>query len=189
MKTISEEYKKELQTLHNRSSRWGSTAHRVGAGRVQEIADTFNLKEVLDYGCGKGVLKNNLKDLKVTEYDPGIVGKDSTPEPREVVACIDVLEHVEPDYIEDVMEDLKRVTLKKGFFLISLIPAVAKLPDGRNAHILLESSDWWTTLISKYFIIDRLDIIEYDKTKRKRFDTSKYPFHSIVVEVSALKES
>ena len=189
METLSQYYKEQLQTLHSKSSSWGSTAHVAGAERVQEIADTFNLTDVLDYGCGKGVLKDSLKGLVVKEYDPGIPGKDSIPEPRELVACIDVLEHVEPKYIEAVIQDLKRVILRKGFFLISLIPAIAKLPDGRNAHILLESPEWWNTLISKYFTVDRVDVFNYDKTKVKYFDTSKYPFHSMQVEVSVSKES
>ena len=37
------------------------------------------------------------------------------------------------------------------YLVIDLLPAVKNLPDGRNAHIMLESSGWWLDKLSKFF--------------------------------------
>jgi len=184
MTTISADYKKQLQQMHQEQDSWGTTAEIAGASSVLRIAQENNLTDVLDYGCGKGYLKQGLTGLGVKEYDPGIPGKDEVPAPRELVACIDVLEHIEPEYIDAVLQDLARVTLKKGFFLISLIPAQAILPDGRNAHILLKSPEWWHSEVGKYFKVDNATVFSLTNPPTAYYDLEKYPYHSIQIEVS-----
>ncbi len=83
MTTISADYKKQLQQMHQEQDSWGTTAEIAGASSVVRIAQENNLTDVLDYGCGKGHLKRGLTGLGVKEYDPGIPGKDEGPAPRE----------------------------------------------------------------------------------------------------------
>ena len=85
------------------------------------------------------------------EYDPGRPDTNQNPLPAEFVICLDVLEHVEPDHIDAVLDDLKRVVLKRGIFNIALKPALRALPDGRNAHILLQPSEWWKDKLEQRF--------------------------------------
>ena len=59
------------------------------------------------------------------------------------MTCTDVLEHIEPDCIDDVLDDLARVTKSVLFATVCVVPAKKKLADGRNAHILLKPFDWW----------------------------------------------
>ena len=56
-------------------------------------------------------------------YDPAIPIWTDRPEPAEMVVCIDVLEHIEPDFLESVLDDLARVTAKIGVFTVATGPA------------------------------------------------------------------
>jgi hypothetical protein len=52
-----------------------------------------------------------------------------------------------------VLEDLKRVTLRRGLFSVCLRAAKKTLPDGRNAHLIVESPEWWRERIARHFKI------------------------------------
>ena len=45
--------------------------------------------------------------------------------------------------MEDVLDDLKRLSRKALFAVVATRPAMKFLPDGRNTHILLRSRQWW----------------------------------------------
>jgi hypothetical protein len=153
LKTLSPEYKKLLQ-LEHQTSTWGVMAGKM-IGTLESFLQENKATEVLDYGAGSSSFKNSLKDtsIKVYEYDPGIKGIDKSPEPKNYTICIDVLEHIEPDLIDVVLEDLARVTKVKGYFTIAMYPAKRVLKDGRNAHLIIEKTEWWMNKICKYFNI------------------------------------
>jgi hypothetical protein len=112
------------------------------ADYVRELIDELGATDILDYGCGKERLKKfSGRDMR--GYDPAIPGLDEPPEPAELVFCIDVLEHIEPEFLDSVLDDLKRVVLDKAFITIDTIPAGKFLPDGRNAHLIQEKEGWW----------------------------------------------
>ena len=48
-------------------------------------------------------------------YDPAFP-EYGEPRGADLVCCIDVLEHIEPDLLDNVLDDLARITLKHGFF-------------------------------------------------------------------------
>ena len=92
-------------------------------------------------------------DVKYTPYEPSNKLWSSTPEPTEFVACIDVLEHIEPELLDNVLNDLQRVVMKFGLFTIHTGPAAKTLPDGRNAHLIQEPLSWWEDKIKLRFKI------------------------------------
>lgn len=154
---ITDNYKNLLIQEHIKQPTWGQTAvHRVD--KILSYAKNSQDKIILDYGSGSGSFKQyidkNHKDYTVIEYDPGKPGKDMPPTPQNFVICIDVLEHVEPECIDSVLDDLQRLVLHSGLFTISLIPARKLLLDGRNAHLTLESASWWREKLEKRFKID-----------------------------------
>jgi 2-polyprenyl-3-methyl-5-hydroxy-6-metoxy-1,4-benzoquinol methylase len=110
-------------------------------------------RSILDYGCGKGNLAVAMPDLAIREYDPAIAGKDGEPEPADLVICTDVLEHIEPNYLDDVLDHIRSVTAKFAFLNIATRPAVKTLPDGRNTHLIIRPQDWWRSRIEKFFEI------------------------------------
>lgn len=150
---ISERYKEMNKKLHRDYESYGTSGHQW-ANVVRDIAALIKVNEVLDYGCGKSTLKEALRnEFTVYEYDPAIEGKDDLPEPCDLVVCGDVLEHIEPECINDVLKDLKRVISRTGFFVISTRPAKKILSDGRNAHLLQKDLVWWVTKLSKHWNI------------------------------------
>ncbi len=50
-----------------------------------------------------------------------------------------------------MLRDLKRVTKRKLFFNIATRPAQKTLPDGRNAHLIVETAEWWLNQLWERF--------------------------------------
>lgn len=155
MTLISEDYRGQIAHLHA-TTNWGKIGVQF-ADVVADYARKEGLKTILDYGCGKGRLADALKayGLAVTNYDPAMPEFSATPEPHDLVTCFDVLEHIEPECLDAVLADLKRVTLKLGMFTVATRPATKVLPDGRNAHLIVENKDWWLKRLGEYFAFVR----------------------------------
>ena len=86
-------------------------------------------------------------------YDPAFP-EYGDPMPADIVACIDVMEHIELEYLDNVIEHLSNLTKKLCFLSIATRPARKLLPDGRNAHLIQESARWWLPKFCKYFDIE-----------------------------------
>jgi hypothetical protein len=139
---VSPEYREILAKVHAKTS-WGADGAKHAAA-VDQIAEEMAAVTVLDYGCGAGKLAEALKDRRrVSGYDPGIPDKAKMPKPCDLVVCTDVLEHVEPEKLAAVLEHLYRLAARKLYAVIALRPANAILPDGRNAHLIVEDAEWW----------------------------------------------
>lgn len=136
---------------------WGASG-RTHADAVRAWAAALGARTAIDYGCGRGTLAPVVPELMWQEYDPGIVGKDALPSPADFVACTDVLEHIERDRLTEVMRHLRWLTMRGGYLVIALSPAKLILPDGRNAHLIVENSSWWGAhLMEAEFHIERIE--------------------------------
>ncbi|MGI9504503.1 MAG: methyltransferase domain-containing protein, partial [Geminicoccaceae bacterium] len=117
------------------------------------------IRSVLDYGCGKGTLGEGFRRrypfCRFAEYDP--VTRPDWPDPADLVVCVDVLEHIAPEYLEKVLDHLSELTLRAGFLAIATRPANKTLPDGRNAHLIIESNEWWQSKIAEHFHIESME--------------------------------
>lgn len=159
MVRISEEYRALNERCHMEHERWGSTAYRW-ADDVSALAEGYDCKSILDYGAGKQTLADALED--VTSYDPCIPSISTPPEGKyDLVACLDVMEHVEERHILAVLEHIEAHMGTVGLFVISTRLAHKILPDGRNAHITVKPREWWTDKLKDHFtivhIMDNLD--------------------------------
>jgi len=137
---ITPGYRELNRTLHERPDYGvsGESYVQFVVGACRKVGS----RDVLDYGCGKRTLEKAL-GFAIHNYDPAIEGLDAPPAPADVVVCTDVLEHIEPDCLDDVLDDLKRVTRRVGLFIIATRPASKTLPDGRNAHLIQQPEAWW----------------------------------------------
>jgi hypothetical protein len=142
---ITPEYRAQLARLHKKRS-WGAD----GAKHAQMAIDFYRelgAATLLDYGCGEGRLKLALsaieQPIRVQEYDPGIDGKEGLPKPCDLVVSTDVMEHVEPDKLEAVEDHLYRISGMGALLVIATRAANAVLPDGRNAHLIIQPAAWW----------------------------------------------
>lgn len=145
---ISPQYREQNKQLHEDPA-YGFSGHKV-ARRVYEIAEKVGSLDILDYGCGKRSLERSL-GFSIRNYDPCIDGLDAPPEPAEIVACIDVLEHIEPECLDAVLDDIRRLTKRNAFLTIASRPAKKILPDGRNAHLIQEGPAWWLPKLFQRF--------------------------------------
>jgi hypothetical protein len=88
-----------------------------------------------------------------------------------------VLEHIEPEYLDETLKYLSTKS-KYIYHLIALSPAKLILSDGRNAHLILESKEWWRQkfLDLNYNIIkeDYLEFYKIPKGTTKQLLIKKY---------------
>lgn len=136
---ISEAYRKQNQELHKQG--FGAKGYHY-AKEIVPLCQAMRTIDVLDYGCGQQTLAKVL-NFPIRNYDPCIPGLDATPEPADIVVCTDVLEHIEPECLDAVLDDLQRLTRRLGFFVVDIREAKKFLPDGRNAHLIQEDAPWW----------------------------------------------
>ena len=149
---ISDQYRAQQAELH-KNPNYG-TASIAYAPLVSDIINRLQIREVLDYGAGKGNLAKHLQpqhEVSVKHYEPSNLDWAHEPDSAEMVCCIDVLEHIEPELLDNVFDDLKHKTEQFGFFTVHTGPAVKLLPDGRNAHLIQEPSSWWLPKIMERF--------------------------------------
>jgi hypothetical protein len=148
---ITPAYARENARLHTVDPTYGVEGH-LWAYLIAGIARLENCRSVLDYGCGKGTLAKALAgtDLCVTEYDPGIPGKDSPPvEQSDLVVALDVMEHIEPGCFDAVMGDLARLTGNLLFVVAVTKPSKRIMADGRDTHLTLRDDAWWRAEFTK----------------------------------------
>lgn len=142
---ISEEYRAQQQRLHEAGG-YGTASIKY-APLVSEVVNRLEITHLLDYGCGS--MCNLGKHLKVRHkltyqaYDPGVPKFAGDPVPAQMVACIDVLEHIEPELIDNVLDHLQSLTEAVGLFTVHTGPASKVLADGRNAHLIQQPIEWW----------------------------------------------
>ena len=156
--TISEQYLAQQRELH-KNPNYG-VASLSYAPVIKQLLDQTGIKTLSDYGAGKCNLRKGLYDLGKSDfeyfpYDPAFP-QYGPPRPAPFVCCIDVLEHIEEPFLEDVLLDLKEITTNIGFFSIHTGPASKILPDGRNAHIIQKPSSWWLPKLCQHFEIAHL---------------------------------
>jgi hypothetical protein len=133
--------------LHAQPQGYGGKGDKWADG-VRELVDIFGATSVLDYGCGQGTLMKKLRTLvpssvRLSEYDPAVDGKQMLPSFADLVVSTDVLEHIEPERLETVLKHLDMLARKAIFVVVATRPSNKTLPDGRNAHLIVESGDWW----------------------------------------------
>lgn len=153
LQTISAPYIQQNKILHTTNPQYGTMAVNY-VKTVLDLFDKTSCRSILDYGCGKGLLAKNIP-FPIWEYDPAIEGKDWPPRPSDLVVALDVLEHVEPEYLDSTLADIARCTKKVGYFVINTIPSSKVLPDGRNTHLIQKGRDWWYSKLSKHFVIPK----------------------------------
>lgn len=168
---ISPQYKAGNRSVHANQPMWGASAPRWLAHVLAHAAKTGS-RSILDYGSGKGHLALHLRPLgfDVREYDPGIPGKDGPPEPADMVACLDVLEHVEPEYLDNVLRDIDRLGTKGAFLAIALYPSGTIMPDGRNSHLIVEAPEWWADRLRAVWPVFESQVIPRPSRNPKRKD-------------------
>ena len=108
--TISEAYRAEQQQLH-KNPNYG-VASLGFAPIIKQLIQKTGVKSVSDYGAGKcnlrrGLNEQGLTDFEYYPYDPAYPEYGS-PQPADLVTCIDVLEHIEEQFLGSGPIDVMR---------------------------------------------------------------------------------
>ncbi len=165
MTLISDDYRAQQEQMHTKE--YGGTNSLSYADYLLHCIQEDGPATILDYGAGKGHLGQEIYRAgylgRYEPYDPGVAEFSTPPEPAEFVACIDVLEHIEPECLDAVLDDLKRLTKRRGVFSVHCRPAMKSLPDGRNAHLIQQPPTWWLEQIER-----RFTVLKWEETMAKK---------------------
>ena len=154
---ISAEYLAEQQKLHE-NPKYG-VASTLFAPIVAQLIRDNRWESIHDYGAGKQRLRETLEQLGVevaySAYDP-VFPAYGSPQSADLVCCIDVLEHIEPEHLDAVLDDLQRIITGVGFLTIHTGAAKKVLSDGRNAHLIQKPSSFWLPRLCERFEVVHL---------------------------------
>ena len=150
MRLLSEAYRQEQKTLHAKGN-YGTASKSFGKV-VSSLIDQTGAKTLLDYGCGsKRSLLEVLApshDVRYEGYDPAVEDYAGEPDAADLVVCIDVLEHIEPELLDNVLDHIASKSQQWFFASVHTGAALKTLSDGRNAHLIQEPPSWW---LPKFF--------------------------------------
>ena len=160
--TISADYLEMQKELHKNPDYGVMGA--MFAPLVFDLARNVEARSISDYGAGKCGLKKALQELGWSgfdyfPYDP-VFPEYGEPRTADIVCCIDVLEHIEPLFLEAVLQKLHSIIFKFGFFSVHSAPARKTLPDGRNAHLIQQPRSWWQPKFEALFKIIQISETE-----------------------------
>ena len=170
MTLLDKDYKDQLEYLHQ--------AGKFGNGHtsyplVKDFIEKYQPTSVLDFGCGHGGLIATIKELhpeiEVTGYDPGNPNFQHLPKhPMDTIVSTDAIEHIEPKYLDTTLRIINEKMQRCGFFRIACYPAKKQLPDGRNAHLIVQLPEWWRNKIQSIMAVDIVweNIQVVDKTSK-----------------------
>ena len=141
-------------------SNWIGEALAEYKHNVFNLIKENNVKNILDYGCGKAkfhsILFNNKKvpgspmGIDITPYDPAVPEFANKPtEQYDLVLCVDVMEHVQEDKVEEVLKDIFTFS-NRVFLTITCYAATQTLVNGKNAHYTIKEPDWWKEKLKPY---------------------------------------
>jgi len=164
-------YKNQLKELHKKEN-WGKTSYIPQ--KVKELLLNNNIKSILDFGCGKGnvtkLLKENYPNVKIIGWDPAF-SEEQLPDQVDLIISIDVLEHIEPSKLNKTLIDLKKRS-QLQYHAIACHRATTNLPDGRNAHLIIETPCWWKEKLTSlnfniiyeevYSRISKVPVVKYE---------------------------
>ena len=168
MDLLSKEYKEQLEQLHTKKKTFGRNTNQ-NANDVVDYLIKYNPTSIIDYGCGKGellpILQRHCIFADVQGYDPAIPEYSTLPDKKfDMLVSTDVLEHIEPDYLDNVLQHINATFTKVAYLIIACGPAKKTLPDGRNAHLIQEGLDWWKPRLEKHIDGQIVETVYTDRT-------------------------
>jgi len=114
-------------------------------GRIQtnDLINNYSIKSILDYGCGysnsvQSSCNNfNITDVVISKYDPFIPEFSTHPDtPSDFVVCYNVLQFVEPQFLNNVVQDISNLSNKITLFNIVIPPIGENTVSNTNPIVL-----------------------------------------------------
>lgn len=157
---ISDSYKEQLQNFHKSKKTFlNSNSKYID---IKKFVEQYDPKSIIDFGCAQGKLIEELKKdfpliTTIDGYDPGVEEFQELKElTYECLISNDVIEHIEPEYLENTLRLIDNLFYRSAWLIIACYPAKKKLPDGRNAHLIIEPPSFWEEAISKTMVKSKI---------------------------------
>jgi hypothetical protein len=171
MNTLIDQYKELHKTEYTYSA---TNLHKES---ISQFLQREKCTSILDYGCGKAVqyFKENIHNdyffgIMPALYDPAIEQYSVLPEGKfDAVISTDVLEHIEEENLDQVIQEIYSKANKFVYLGICNSPALAILPDGRNAHVTQKPLEWWKEKIQPHANVFTLLFVYGNNGKSKAF--------------------
>lgn len=167
---IDPKYQAQLAEMHSQG-RFVRGSKMLKA--MRPFIDQYQPSSILDFGCGHGALMASISQaypsIAVDGYDPGNPQHNTVPNRSfDAVVSADVFEHIEPAHLAATLQLISNKILTAGWFRIACYPAKKHLPDGRNAHLIVESPAWWREqlLANMNVSIVKEEISVFDKSHK-----------------------
>lgn len=124
---------------------------------------SMGIETVCDYGCGKayGWIIDGYAELigvkEVYLYDPCVQIYSELPSKNyDMIVCTDVLEHVPEESVQSVLSNIFGIATRFVYLSISTKAASKMLDANTNAHLCIQTRDWW---IDKIEVANTNDIL------------------------------
>ena len=125
--------------------------HSVLASIASQVVERVEADDVLSYGGWSTEFIKSFRPqrrLTIQSYRPAIEGSRSIAVPSDVVVSIDHLNNAGMLKVQDALDDLKRVTLKAGFFYLNVL----EFPDDVvTGNTVPRPVNWWLNEFLKRF--------------------------------------
>jgi len=159
---------KRYRQLYGMCSHYGQYIH--GKDFIDFFISKFNPKKVLDVGCGdNGFCKlMKVKSVKCVGVDFASPQADQIAfahnlpfknKSFEWIVAFDVMEHLLPNEIHDVLKEFVRIVSKGLVFSICYRLANTNhndyLTDKRNLHLTVQPEKWWIEQLSQYIYVQK----------------------------------
>ena len=156
--TFSAGQRRRHAAEHAASNGYGRHRHLYLQPIVRTIADQISAISLLDYGCGKGTFLEEIRALNLfttlSGYDPAVTDFSARPTGKyDLVTCLDVLDVVEPAFLNAVMDDI--ASLAGG---VVLFDCLTRPPSG--SRFKPRSPFVWRQIIADSFFVDRM-VVEF----------------------------
>lgn len=156
---ISPEY---LQLIRGKFSsdifKWGG-AVTSSIPYIYFLTQLSKSKNILDFGAGSSHFKIGLNELypnnslNIIEFEPGREELFVEPPICDLTVCVDVLEHIEYEKIDNVINFISSKTNNALYFRICKVPAKSNFPNGQNLHLIVEDDEYWKSKLEPYFTL------------------------------------
>ena len=130
------------------------------------------VKSLLDYGCGKALLYDNMKykEMPIDDngqvlpkplsklwqldyfslYDPAYEKYSKLPKGKyDAVICTDVIEHIDEKDVDWILNEIFSYARKFVFLTIACYKALKEFEDGRNLHVNIKQPSYWKEKLLK----------------------------------------
>lgn len=153
MKITDSKYIEQYTLLHEKK-KYGASSELYYSWIKSEI-EILKPKTILDYGCGQSKLSNLIANdyihIDVSKYDPSIpTFNNLIVKKYDLILCTDVLEHLTYDILDNILITIKLMT-ENVIFVVNTQKAKNILPNGENAHTIIQNKEWWLLKLQTNF--------------------------------------